>query len=115
MKTVWTVALGVGGILVLSGQGIAAPPMRNVQLRVSYADLNIHSRAGAQVLLNRLEQAAGAACGTQPTPLDIIGTHAYNNCRKAALKSAVGAIGSPELVAVYNNLPATERVATNSK
>lgn len=107
----WLVTLSLGGMIAVSGQALAAPPAHAVQLRVSYAGLDIHSRDGARLLLGRLEQAAEAVCGTEPTPLDIEGTHAYHACRDTALKNAVAAVGSPELAALYDGRPDMKRIA----
>lgn len=105
------VALGLGGLIAISGPALAGPATHAVHLRVSYAGLDIYSHAGARILMGRLEQAAEAVCGTEPTPLDIEGMHAYQACRKAALQNAVAAVGSPALAALYDGRPDAQRLA----
>ena len=68
---------------------------------VSYADLNIHSEAGASVLLGRLKTAARAVCGPEPSIFELRETQAFAVCQKKALDRAVANVGSPELAALY--------------
>ena len=66
---------------------------------VKYNDLNIGSRAGAQVLLKRIEAAANTACGGAPDIRQLNQLASFEACRKSALATAVAAVDSPMLTA----------------
>lgn len=70
---------------------------------VSYADLNLHSEAGARALLGRLNVAAGVVCGPEPSAFELSEHQAFTDCRKKALDRAVGDVGSPELATIYGS------------
>ena len=98
--------------LFLGAAAAQAETANIVHVSVSYADLNIHSKAGARVLLGRLQQAARTACGGQPAISDLTESQNYQACRRQALDHAVAGIASPELVALYNGQPAPALVAS---
>jgi UrcA family protein len=56
-------------------------------VRVSYADLNLASELGQNVLLNRIGFAADQLCGTSD-PRDLIFASAVATCRTATISDA---------------------------
>jgi len=67
---------------------------------VKYNDLNIGSRAGAQVLLKRIEAAANTACGGAPEIRQLNQLASFEACRRSAVARAVVAVDSPMLTAM---------------
>ena len=67
---------------------------------VKYGDLNIGSRAGAQVLLRRIEAAANTACGGEPDIRQLKQLAIFEACRRSAVAKAVVAVDSPMLTAL---------------
>lgn len=56
------------GLLALTGTSASANPFgEEMAIKVSYSGLDINTEAGAKVLLNRIEQAAGEICGPEPS------------------------------------------------
>ena len=83
----------------------AAPALAQVSdtvasVTVKYSDLNIGSRPGVQVLLERIEAAANTACGGAPDVRLLSRWASFKACRRSAVARAVVAIGSPMLTAV---------------
>ena len=66
---------------------------------VQYADINIGSPAGAQVLLKRIEAAANTACGGAPDIRQLDRWASFEACRRSAVARAVVAVDSPMLTA----------------
>jgi UrcA family protein len=64
--------------------------------RVSYADLNLGSEAGAHTLYQRLKGAASRVCGTVDHR-----SPARRQCYDKALGDAVHSVGAPRLVALH--------------
>lgn len=67
---------------------------------VKYSDLNIGSRAGAQVLLKRIDAAANTACGGAPDIRQLNQLASFEACRRSAVARAVVAVDSPMLTAM---------------
>jgi UrcA family protein len=67
---------------------------------VKYGDLDIGSPAGAQLLLKRIEAAAGAACGGEPDIRQLPQWVSFEACRRSAVARAVVAVDSPMLTAM---------------
>lgn len=101
--------------LVAFGQSATAQTpfsMKTTQMTISFGDLNVHSQAGAGILLNRMQMAARIVCGPEPMFLDLNGRHLYDACRKNALESAVASVGAPEVVEIYRGSPVETRTAS---
>jgi UrcA family protein len=78
----------------------AAPPQDVPFVSVHFADLDLSSAAGAQVLYQRLRGAAKSVCG----PLDDrnVSRHmAFDACVKAAIGGAVAKVDQPLVTAYY--------------
>jgi UrcA family protein len=87
----------------------AAPDSDQVSIRVSYADLNLDSRAGAEALLRRVGQAAESVCGSRPSDhLDDL--MIYRACVRSVADRAVANLGHP-LVSALN---VGERIETHA-
>ena len=80
---------------VLAQTSDAAP-----SVSVKYRDLDIGSPAGARVLLERIEAAAGTACGGAPDIRQLDRWASFEACRKSAVARAVDSVDSPMLTAV---------------
>lgn len=77
-------AVAVAAALVVPTVSQAA---ESVSMRVSYADLNLGSDAGSQVLQRRIAIAARVVCGFEESKLyDVI--VATNACRSGAIEGA---------------------------
>ena len=80
----------------------AAPALAQIadtvpSVSVKYGDLNIGSRAGAQVLLKRIEAAANTVCGGEPDIRQLDQLASFEACRRSAIARAVAAADSPML------------------
>lgn len=68
--------------------------------KVSYADLNLTTPAGAAALYGRIEGAARRVCG----PDNILGRHfEWKACFKSAIAGAVNKVNSPMVTAVHES------------
>lgn len=56
---------------------------------VSYADLDITSKAGQQILAKRIDAAADTACGGAPAPMKLAERRLYDDCRSASVERAL--------------------------
>lgn len=89
------------------------PILRTVhELHVSYGDLNLGNRSGAQVLMQRLNHAATQVCGPRPALRDLDSAADFNSCRKDALDRAVARIASPQLADIYGAELARQHLAS---
>ena len=67
-RNTWLASLLVVGMAVPAISLAAAPSQIDKEtVKVSYADLNIQSEAGAKVLYTRLKKASQEVCGIQST------------------------------------------------
>jgi UrcA family protein len=67
---------------------------------VKYGDLNLGSRADAQVLLKRIQAAANTVCGGAPDFRQLDQLARFQACRRSAVARAVVAVDSPSLTAM---------------
>jgi UrcA family protein len=70
------------------------------QRRVSYADLDLESRAGARVLLRRLKVAADQVCEL-PNQRDLAQHLRWRECYAHALAEAVRQVNRSQLTTLY--------------
>jgi UrcA family protein len=68
---------------------------------VRYADLDITREEGAVVLARRINLAAHAICGSEPTPKDISAFFRYRACVNDSAEAAVHEVGAPLVIAAY--------------
>jgi UrcA family protein len=78
---------------------------------VHFGDLNVHSAAGAQVLLRRINWAATKACGTEPYIFDLGEQRRFHHCRIEAVDRAVRKVDSPMLDVVAGHVTAPVTLA----
>jgi UrcA family protein len=74
------------------------PPSRVV----NFADLNLNSRAGVEILYHRLASAAQAVCEPIKRPDSLIPSAVGLACMRGALLTAVHSVNSPSLTAYYD-------------
>jgi UrcA family protein len=73
---------------------------RSTSVVVRFADLDINHPAGAERLLDRIEQAADTACGGEPSSGLDGERRVYRQCRTDAITRAVDQLNAPLLTAV---------------
>src|SRR5215467_8264036 len=80
-----------------SAQVLAGEPAKSI--RVSYADLDLSTQAGATTLFNRIRGAARQVCGDEGTTYT---DHViWQGCIKRAVGDAVATVNNPRLTALY--------------
>jgi UrcA family protein len=62
------------------------------QSAVSYADLNLNTQGGHDVLVARIHRAAESVCGPEPDSRDLKRLGPYRQCMKQSVGEAVTAI-----------------------
>jgi len=68
---------------------------------VFYGDLNLNSRAGADTLLRRIEQASDIVCGDRAGPRPISETQSVRSCQVETVEYSVQEVGHPNLLYSY--------------
>ena len=87
---------------LLAAGAMAAPPAEQGRsVRVSYADLNLSSPAGAAVLYGRIKRAAGLVCGAGSDPIQMQRHLIWRACVSGAIANAVATVDSPQLTALH--------------
>ena len=88
----------VSALAVLGASpALADEAVRSV--KVSYADLDLNTQAGAATLYGRLRGAARQLCGYEGTTFT--DQAIWNECVKRAVGDAVAKVNSPQLTALY--------------
>jgi UrcA family protein len=72
-------------------------------VKVSYADLNLSTLAGATTLYRRIERAARTVCGPESSLREIQRYRDWKNCYESAVSNAVARVNSPLLTAVHGS------------
>lgn len=78
------------------------------QVRVAYGDLNLSHPAGAQTMLNRINEAASRVCGGIPHPRELMEKRFYRTCVRAATDNAVAQLNAPLVTALHTGQPITD-------
>jgi len=90
--------------LGLAGAAHAAPPVEapdgTVSVAVSYADLDINREAGAQIVLNRINNAATEVCGRESQKTTLDRSALQRTCQRATVDGAVGRLNNPVVAAL---------------
>jgi UrcA family protein len=85
--------------------GFAAAPshFKDAGVKVSYADLDIHSKAGARVLYSRLKRASEEVCGIQSHVINgsLAMTLKARACFQETLEASVEKIDSDALEEIH--------------
>jgi UrcA family protein len=88
-------AAGVAGAQTpTSGDDIA-------KVVVRYADLDLAREEGATVLARRINVAARAVCGSEPSPKSLHEYFRYRTCVNDSAEAAVHEVGAPLVIAIY--------------
>ena len=90
---------------------VAAEPREGV--RVSYADLDLSSSAGAATLYRRIKLAAHKVCGLAPGRIEWQRYEVWKNCYHAAIANAVVKVASPQLTALHGKSRNGERLTAS--
>ena len=80
-------------------------------LDVTYSDLNLGSRAGAEALLRRIKAAASQVCGgglRGSTMRDVRENRTYRVCVRTAIDGAVRQVNAPLVTALHLGVDAVE-------
>jgi UrcA family protein len=80
-------------------------------VKVSYADLNLSTLAGADALYRRIERAARTVCGSDDMRERLGHWRAWRNCYDSAIANAVAKVNSPLLSAVHSSKTDGAKVA----
>ncbi len=82
-------------------------------VKVSFADLNLSTDAGAATLYDRIQHAARSVCSPNPGERALESFRDSKECYATAIKNAVGKVNSPLLTALHSSktLPRDSRVA----
>jgi UrcA family protein len=103
LKAVTALALGAG----LLASAVAAPPRayEEVAVKVEYGDLNIHNKAGARVLYQRLKTATQEVCGVDTYRRDrsVSQFSDARECYTETLTQAVNEIDSEALKDIHSS------------
>jgi UrcA family protein len=97
------IVTAVAGCLfaVAMGTAGAAPPASAPTITVSYADLDLTSPQGVQVLYNRIAAAATEVCPNSDTA-DLMRHMKSRACQKRAIADAVRHVGNQQLAALQS-------------
>ena len=108
----WVMAASIFTLLGFAAAGNTSEPKIELagKMAVGYSDLNLNDPADTQVLLDRVVHAAYEACGGDPKfnasyeskPRQVL--KVYDECRRQAVATAVGAIGSDRLSSLYREV-----------
>ena len=79
----------------------AAPAGEAVSARVSFADLDIDSQAGADALITRLERTATRMCRPNRSGPQLQTRAQSATCRNNAVRDAVTRLDAPVVTALY--------------
>ena len=100
-----TVSLLAAAALTIPAIGFTAAPTQvdNSSVKVSYADLDIDSTAGAKALYARLKRASGEVCGIQSHVINgsLAETLRARACFRETLEASVKKIDSDTLSEVH--------------
>jgi UrcA family protein len=99
---IWLIAIATETATAQSAPG--APGAVESAERVTYADLDLNSAAGARTLLHRIDLAARRICGpSSHSPLEPRAASLNRRCVIEAVDMAVARIDAPLLAAVHTN------------
>jgi UrcA family protein len=98
-KSAFRIALAAVAVSAALSTIVRADDVR--QIHVRYDDLNIHTDAGASLLLERIRHAAEQVCESS-SPRDLGQLAAVKACVDHAIATAVDAVKRPALARVYD-------------
>jgi UrcA family protein len=77
----------------------ASPMAETRKKTVSYADLNLGSKAGQESMVRRIKAAGKEVCSPQPAKLT--NSKDYKNCYDGAMSGALADLGNDDVSAMY--------------
>lgn len=77
-------------------------PAADKQVTVSYADLDVGRRAGAEELIARMHAAATQACGPAPDIRQLAPSRAYRQCIADAIARGVADVNAPAVTELFH-------------
>ncbi|MGA0601988.1 UrcA family protein [Caulobacter sp. KR2-114] len=83
----------------------------NVMVRVSVADLNLDTTAGARTALHRLTVAAREVCSPEPAVTELVRWDRYKTCVRGKVDQAVAELGAPGVAALTRRAPPSPSLA----
>jgi UrcA family protein len=86
-----------------SAPASAGPVMETRSEKVSYADLNVGSLAGAETLYKRIQGAARKVCSPSDGTVGTDQFREWKRCYQTAIANAVAQANIPMLAAVHSN------------
>jgi UrcA family protein len=104
----YSVAIALACLLVDSN-AFASDPIRSET--VKFADLQVDTSAGVEVLYRRIQSAARRVCSYDATSIQ--GPSVWQNCVRPAVDAAVAKVNNPQLTAIHtgrNPSPATAMI-----
>ena len=90
----------LAAILGFAGGVHAASNSDSHSAKISLADVDLGSDAGAKIALQRIRNAARRVCSEDPNIRDLDLTYPYVTCLKATVDHAVGVLDSPRVTAL---------------
>ncbi len=110
MRRVIFLAFATASVAAAAMAATAPAGKATEHINVSYADLNLASRAGASALVGRIRVAANELCG--PELVGDLGRMADRaKCVRATQDRAIQAVNRPTVTAAYLGLPQPDAVA----
>jgi UrcA family protein len=98
-------------LITLASAAASANPHDNEEIRsekVNFADLNLNTLAGVNVLYDRITRAARLVCA----PADEFAHHSeYAKCWRTAMNAAIAKVNNPLLSAVHHNRQGSPKLA----
>jgi UrcA family protein len=79
----------------------ASDRLDDLQVKVSYGDLDLSSASGAATLYKRIQSAADTVCHSLKNP-DLYYRRLFHACMRRATSNAINEINQPVLAAVAN-------------
>jgi UrcA family protein len=73
------------------------------QKKVSYADLNLRSTSGQEMLVRRIKAASKAVCTPEPNSREM-NRKDYTNCYDGAVSGALADLGNSDVSAMYDKM-----------
>ena len=101
-------------VLASANTAAAQQPVR-VTERVIYADLDLSTPKGAQVMLRRVKAAVARACSQIRSPVLVRSDVEVARCRSVTLQNAVANLGAPLVTAEYVRLGNPRPVITAAR
>lgn len=95
--------LALASAIALSFAAVAPASAANLDRAksLSYAELNLDDHAGAQALLQRIEETAQAMCGDRAGPMPLAQRAAIRQCVREKSERAVAEVGHANVTALF--------------